>query len=189
MLGAGIDSRAMSLPARRWPARAPLLARASLAALAWIAGGAGLARPASTAPPPAQLVLPGISVTPSSPAVDTLCELRVKIRNNGRQPASRFAFDVRVGDVPIPVYQHVVYFQTVPAGATVELRLYNFWSTEAARPAPADGQLRIRVELRTARWMTVTKDAQGIETSTPAGEVAGLPAAASLTVPVARKGG
>ena len=91
---------------------------------------------------------------------------------------------MRVGDVPIAVYRHLLYFQTVPAGATVELRLYNFWSTETSRPAPADGQLRVRVGLVGARWVDVVKDAQGTETSTPAGPVAGLPIESSLVLPM-----
>ena len=186
-------------PRRREPGGTPLAPALLAALVAWFVPfvpsvplAAAVAAPeavrqTAAAPSPPPLALAGISVTPPDPAVDTLCELRVKIRNDGRRAASRFAFDVRVNEVPLAVYKHLLYFQTVPAGATVELRLYNFWSTETSRPAPAEGQLRVRVGLVGARWVDVVKDQKGTETSTPAGPpVAGLPSESSLVIPMKR---
>jgi hypothetical protein len=66
-------------------------------------------------------------------------------------------------------------------GEATELRLFNFWTSESARQAPADGRYRVEVSLDAARWYTIAKQADE-EVWTPVGPVAGLPATASVTV-------
>lgn len=130
------------------------------------------------------LVLEGVAVEPESPAVDTLCRLRVTIRNDGSEVASQLGFTVRVNDTELPVYRNQLFMYPVGPGETVEVPLYNFWSTETSRPAPADGKLRIEVELDEAQWMKIEMEDE-IEVWTPLGAVGGLPVEASRTLSMA----
>jgi len=116
-----------------------------------------------------------IEVEPESPGPDTLCRLRVRIANAGERDAASLGFTVRVDGVELPVYRNQLFVQRIPAGATETVALYNFWSTETSRPAlPADGKLRVEVELREAQWMQIG-DEDGVEVWRPLGAVEGLP--------------
>jgi len=137
-------------------------------------------KPASPASP---LALASVEIRPANPGPDTLCQLRVKLKNGGARKVSVLAFTVRINGEPIPVYKRQIYLQTVDAGATAEIRLYNFWTTETHRPLPKDGQLRVEVALDEARWVEVKTEA-GAEVTTPGDKVPGLPVQASLAVPL-----
>jgi hypothetical protein len=72
----------------------------------------------------------------------------------------------------------------------VELALYNFWTGETGRPAPADGKLSVEVSLREAKWMERSvEQAEGeppVDVWTPTGMVEGLPVTASTVVTLAK---
>lgn len=121
------------------------------------------------------LRLESVEILPAKPAPDTLCKLRIKIRNSGTQTASRLALNVRINGERIPGYDNLLLFQPLAPGATTDVPLYNFWSTETSRPRPKDGKLAVEVEIRKAEWMKLEKDQSGAEVWTPAGEVPGLP--------------
>lgn len=112
---------------------------------------------------------------------ETLARLTVKLANRGEKIASNLVFDVTVAGHELPVYRNQVFLKAVPAGETVELPLYNFWTSETGRAAPADGKLEVAVTLREARWVERTEE-EGVQVWTPVGEVAGLPSSASTVV-------
>ena len=65
------------------------------------------------------------------------------------------------------------------------IALYNFWTSESGRPAPADGRVEVLVRLREARWVEVSEveeDGETVEVWTPVGDVAGLPQTVSVTL-------
>jgi hypothetical protein len=141
---------------RTAPALVAILALTALPALARPAGAQSEKSPpaAEKAPETAAkplLALEGLIVEPSNPGTETLCRLRVKIANHGEKIASAFAFKVEVAGHELPVYRNEVFMKPVPAGKTVELALYNFWTSETGRPAPTDGKLPVQVTLREAR--------------------------------------
>ncbi|HEV8240407.1 MAG TPA: hypothetical protein VGS57_13640 [Thermoanaerobaculia bacterium] len=141
------------------------------------------AAPAAEAPKPAAspLVLAAIAVAPPSPGADTLCQLRVEVANKGDRIASQLAFTVKVNGQELPVYRNQLFMQRLDPGKTATVRLYNFWTTETSRPAPADGKYRVEVTLREAKWYEIaTKD--GVEEWTPRDPVPGLPVTATVVV-------
>lgn len=166
---------------RRIPQLPPLsmtcLALVALAALVPAAG----AQDEETAP---KLTLEAIIVEPEAPAVDTLCKLRVKIRNDGEQTASQLGFTVKSNDVELPVYLNHLFMYPVEPGATAEIPLYNFWSTETSRPEPADGKLRLEVTLREAEWMSIEME-DDVEVWRPLGAVENLPSTLAVTLSMA----
>jgi hypothetical protein len=134
-------------------------------------------------PPP--LTLQAIQVEPPSPAPDTLCHLTVTVKNAGDQPASALELAVKVGGRELPAYRGRVFLMPVEPGATRQVRLFNFWSTETDRPAPADAKLTVEVTLAKASWMQrETKD--GATVWTPAGPVPGLPSSKVVTLTMAK---
>lgn len=112
---------------------------------------------------------------------ESLARLTVKLANHGKETASVLAFTVEVAEQELPVYRNQVFLKPVPPGEPVELALYNFWTGETGRPAPADGKLTVEVTLREARWVEVTQE-EDTEVWTPGDPVAGLPVSASVTV-------
>ncbi len=167
---------------------AALVAILTFAAIPALAGSAGAqdAPPAAKTPEKAaksSLALEGLTVEPSNPGTETLCRLRVKIANHGEKIASAFAFTVEVAGHELPVYRNEVFMKPVPAGKTVELALYNFWTSETGRPAPTDGKLPVKVTLREARWTTRSEE-KGVEVWKLGDPVPGLPIDASVTVPL-----
>ncbi|HEX5760769.1 MAG TPA: hypothetical protein VF121_16390 [Thermoanaerobaculia bacterium] len=158
------------------------LYRVSLAALLLAAAAAAAQPPAEpAAPPPSPLGLEEVAIEPAAPAVETLCKLRVKVRNGGDRIASRLAFEVKLNGQALPVYARQLYLQNLPAGQVSEVRLYNFWTTESSRPAPKDGKLTVEVALKEATWVEVAME-EGVEVSRPLGPVPGLPVAKALAV-------
>ena len=137
-----------------------------------------LGRPA-TAQEPSSITVEAITVEPASPGPDTLCKLTVKLANGGDRTASQLDFKVKINDQELPVYKNQLFMFPLPAGETVEIPLYNFWSTETSRPPPSDGKLGIEVTLVAAQW-TEIKTEDGVEVWRPLGSVEGLPISKTL---------
>ena len=139
--------------------------------------------PAEAPRPP--LTLEGVKVEPAAPRPDTLCHLTVTLKNAGAQAASSLEFVVKVNGQELAAYQKRLYLVPVAPGATRELRLFNFWSTETGRPAPADRRLKVEVTLARASWARkAARD--GAEVWTATGEIPGLPLTRSVTLPMAK---
>ncbi len=143
---------------------AACLALAAMPALAEEAG--------EEKPPPLEIAR--ITVEPEDPGPDTLCKLRVTLKNRGSEAASRFVFEVRVGGKALPVYRDQMVLLPVAAGETAEIPLHNFWSSETSRPYPKDGKLAVEVTLLEATWVKI-EDKDGVEERAPLGAVEGLP--------------
>jgi hypothetical protein len=126
------------------------------------------------------LTLEAITIDPAIPGPKTLCKLRVKIRNKGNQAATAFLFRVHINGQALPVYKNYVYLQTIAAGATGEIKLFNFWTTESTRPVPKDGNLKLDVTLQEARWVEVTRKDKETDYKL-LGNVPNLPVSLSLT--------
>ena len=152
-----------------------LLAAGLLAALAV---PAGVAQQAPAAP---AVTIEKVTVTPAQPGPDTLCQLQVTLRNAGDKPASELAFTVKVNGQELPVYRQHLFMMRLDPGKSTDLRLFNFWSSETSRPAPADGRYVVEVSLDASRWYTIVQEGNE-EVWTPIDAVAGLPARASATV-------
>ncbi|HEX6200722.1 MAG TPA: hypothetical protein VF150_10690 [Thermoanaerobaculia bacterium] len=171
--------------------RFALLALAVLSIHAPVAAAQEEAPPEAEAPAPL-LTLAGVKVegpTPGeAPGPESLVRLTVEIANRGEEIASALVFTVTVAGQPLPVYEKQVFLKAIPPGGTTELRLYNFWTGETGRPAPADGKLPVEVTLTEARWMDVSTDDEGVEVWKPLGEVEGLPASASTVVTLKKAG-
>ncbi len=145
---------------------------------------AGVALAAQQGPP---LLVEKIVVEPAEPAADTLCRLRVTLKNNGDRTASQLGFTVALNGAALPVYTNQLFMYPVEAGASAEIPLYNFWTTETSRPAlPADGKFTVEVTLTEAQWMDISTDAEGVEVWKPLGAVEGLPATGSVTLTTSR---
>jgi len=132
-----------------------------------------------------EVVLAGFEVTPAEPGPETLCRLVATIDNRGSRAVYSFGFDVELNGRPLPVYEQQLFLQVIEPGASAEVALYNFWTSEQGRSAPADGKLEVVVRLREASWVEVTEveeDGETIEVWTPVGDVAGLPQTASRTL-------
>ncbi len=171
----GARPRSRSGPA--WPA--PVIAVLLAAQLAVAAA------PAEGPAEEPDVVLVGIEVTPESPGAETLCRLSATIRNGGARAVYSFGFDVELNGQPLPVYENQLFLQVIEAGASEDIALYNFWTSESGRPAPADGKLEVVVRLREARWVDVSEveeDGETVEVWTPVGDVSALPQTASLTL-------
>jgi len=132
------------------------------------------------------LTLEAVQVDPAHPGPDTLCKLKVTIRNSGDKIASQLAFTVTVGGHELPVYGNQLFMVPLRPGESTDIDLYNFWSTETSRPAPAGNELDVRVELREAEWMkieVVDEDGDEVEVWDPLGPVDGLPTSTVITLP------
>lgn len=151
------------------PAAGPALAQA---------GGAASAKPSP-------VTLEAIDVRPPAPGPDTLCQLRVRVKNGGSRKVSALGFEVKLNGQALPVYKTQLYLQTVAPGETGEVRLFNFWTTESGRPAPADGKLKVEVALKEAQWVEV-KTEGGAEIWKPVGPVEGLPNVIAKTLELGR---
>lgn len=137
------------------------------------------------------LTVSGITVQPEKPGADTLCRLRVQLTNTGDKTASRLGFGVSLNGQDLGVYGNQIFMYPIEPGATEEISLYNFWTTETSRAMPADGKLRVEVTLKEAVWTRVSTetDEEGeIEVWTPIGPVEDLPSTASITVEMATGG-
>jgi len=158
-------------------------AKRLLSALLLLFLTAGAAAPAE-APKPA-LTLEAVKVEPASPRANTLCHLTITLKNAGEQRASNLELVVKINGQELAAYKKRLYLTPVEPGATREIRLFNFWSTEAGRPAPADGRLKVEITLAHASW--VQKAARdGAEVWTPLGDVPGLPQSRAITLTLAK---
>src|SRR6476469_5740463 len=88
-------------------------------------------------PPAPTLTLESIQVEPAAPGPDTLCHLTVTVKNQGDRPASALEFTVKVGGATLPAYRDRLFLEAVEPGASRQVKLFNFWSTETGRPTPA----------------------------------------------------
>jgi len=141
---------------------------------------------AGTAKAQAPIAIEAVEVAPDAPGPETLCRLTVKLHNTGDRALTAFGFDVAVAGHPLPVYKNQLFLKEVGAGETVELPLYNFWTSETGRPAPADGKMAVEVTLREARWLkTGTED--GVEVWELQDAVEGLPVSARTVVQLKKK--
>jgi hypothetical protein len=132
-------------------------------------------------PASSPLTINAVTVTPSAPSADTLCELRVEVANQGDRIASQLAFVVKINGQELPVYGNQLFMQRIDPGKSSTVRLYNFWTTETTRSSPKDGKYRIEVTLREAKWYEITTK-EGVEDWRPLTAVAGLPVAATAVV-------
>ncbi len=119
-------------------------------------------------------------VQPKSLPPGSLCTLRVKLRNAGTQKASSFAFTVKINGNQVDAYDRMLYFQAIDPGTTGEIALSNFYSPESEAK---DAKVTVEVILREARWVDIKKEGQS-QTWLPAGEVKGLPASKSISIPL-----
>lgn len=134
-------------------------------------------------PPP--VTIEAVKVEPAAPGADTLCRLSVSLRNAGDRTASAFEIVIKLNGQEIPSSKGRLYLQPVEPGKAVEIRLPNFWSTEAGRPAPKDGRLSVEAVLAGASWMErEMKD--GAEVWKTLGSVPGLPTARTVTLTLAK---
>lgn len=145
--------------------------------------GAAAALPAEAPSPP--LTLEAVKIEPAAPRPDTLCHLTVTLKNAGTQKASSLEFTVKVNGRELPAYRKRLFLTPIEPGATRDLRLFNFWSTETGRPAPANGRLDVEVTLSRASWAQKTSR-DGAEVWTPTGEVPGLPVSRSVILTMAK---
>lgn len=138
--------------------------------------------------PDPQVVVEAVTVEPANPGPDTLCRLTVTLSNKGDRVASQLGFAVTLNGQALPVYARQLFYYRLEPGATAEIPLYNFWTTETSRPAPADGKLEVAVTLDEAMWMDISVDAEGVEVWKPLEPVAGLPSEASVTLQLGNAG-
>lgn len=157
-----------------------LLAGLLSSALSLLAGvSAPLAATPETKP---SLTVEAILVTPAAPGADTLCKLRVVLKNHGTEPASAFGFQVKINGQALPVYEKQRYLDPIDPGGSKEIALFNFWSSETDRPFPKDGALAVEVALTEARW--VAKRMEGdVPVWTMKELVTGLPATLTVRKP------
>ena len=131
------------------------------------------------------LTVEKISVEPASPGPDTLCKLRVTLRNAGKEIASQLDFRVSINGQELPVYRNQLFMFPIEPDQTAEIKLYNFWSTETSRSMPKDGKLNIEVSLVGAQWMKIETEEE-VEVWKPLGPVDHLPVVGNLTLEMAK---
>ena len=133
-----------------------------------------------------KLAITAVTVEPEKPGPDTLCRLRVKIKNEGDEVASQLGFDVKLNGQDLTVYDNQLFMFPVPAGGEGEIQLYNFWTTETSRPEmPKGGKYEVEVSLREAQWMSITmeeEDGEEIEVWRPLGAIESLPVSSTVTL-------
>ncbi|HEX4952881.1 MAG TPA: hypothetical protein VF017_05735 [Thermoanaerobaculia bacterium] len=156
----------------------------SLLILALLATPPALAQPPAA---PAPIELGEVSLEPAQPAADTLCKLRVTLKNGSARMVSSLRFEVRLNGQPLTVYSNQAFLEKLAPGASQTVQLYNFWTTETGRPAAVDGRLTVEVRLVAARYLAGSKDAQGNDVWQLEEAVPGLPVSATRTVTLARR--
>jgi hypothetical protein len=123
----------------------------------------------------AEVTVDGIVVTPASPAPETLCQLKVRLKNTGSQAVSYLKFAVSIDGKEVLQYKSNSYAIRIDPGKVGEIDLFGFWSSAA--PKAFD----VRVTLEEAQWVKVAQEGS-TSTTTPTGAVVGLPTLASLSV-------
>lgn len=168
--------------------------RRTLVILGLVAGWAGVsdARPQDDGKtkktPTSPLSLEAILIEPSTPAIDTLCQLRVQVKNSAKKTISALDFGVSIGGQPLKVYEQQLFLESLEPGTMAEVHLYNFWTTETGRGAPKNGKLQLEVTLREAQWVEVTTEEDGTEVWTLGDKVPGLPVVKKLVIPMKKVG-
>lgn len=132
-----------------------------------------------------KITIEAVTIEPAAPAADTLCKLQVTLKNHGTETASQLDLKVKINDQMLPVYRNQLFMFPLAAGATADLKLYNFWSTETSRPFPQDGKLTVEVSLVGAQWTKISME-EDTEVWQPLGAVEGLPHAKSVTLEMKR---
>ncbi len=164
-------------------ARRPfILALALLATFGVIPGATAQNTEEAPKAAPSPLTIEAIEVTPAKPDVDTLCQLKVRLRNHGERPISGLGFTVTVAGQPLTVYKNQLFYQLLPAGEVTEVALFNFWTTETGRPAPKDGKLPVVVSLTEATWIDLSTDKEGVEVWKILEPIPGLPVDKNLPI-------
>jgi hypothetical protein len=120
------------------------------------------------------LTMEAVEIDPAHPGPETLCKVRVRLRNKGKQAASDFGFQVTINGQQLSVYSNQVWATRLAPGKDTDLQLYNFWTSEPGRPKPKDSRPVGEVRLRAARWY----DADG----KPSSDVDPLPPPRSITL-------
>lgn len=166
--------------------RAPIPGRLAVAVLVSAVLAAPAAATAQEDRPRPRVTVEAVTVEPEEPGPDTLCRLTVTLRNRGDRVASQLGFAVTLDGQALPVYGQQLFHHRLEPGATAEVPLYNFWTTETSRPAPADGKLTVAVTLEEARWVEISEDDEGVEVLKLRQPVAGLPSAASVELELAQ---
>ena len=174
----------MSSPIRIVRALSCPVLSATLLLIAWIFSSLSMVTPSAAQEAP-QITIESVVVEPSAPGPDTLCKLTVKLANGGNRTASQLDFKVQINGQDLPVYANQLFMFPVPAGESVDVPLYNFWSTETSRPLPPDGKLDIEVTLAAAQWMEVKLEEE-VEVWRPLGPVEGLPISKSVPVSMSK---
>ena len=142
----------------------------------------------------ASLRLAAVSVHPNVVTAETLCQLEVEVRNDGRMAADALGFDVIVGGVSLRVYEGQLFLDPIGPRSSRKVRLFNFWSSEEGRDLPKEGPLDLRVVLREAQWVTVETTNETAEDGSEeevlvwrsTGAVGGLPQEISYDIHVRR---
>ncbi len=134
---------------------------------------------------PPQVTIEQVEIDPAAPAADTLCKLKVTLKNHGSEVASQLDFKVSINGTELPVYRNQLFMYPLEPGKAAELKLYNFWSTETSRPMPPDGKLTVEVSLVGAQWTKISME-DDVEVWEPLGEVPGLPHSRSVTLEMKR---
>jgi hypothetical protein len=177
----------MTPHARPAPSRSIRVSWSALAlAILWIGAGFGTlpatAQETEAKPPSPTVTVEAILVSPENPAPDTLCRLAVRLKNHGDRSVSGFGFRISVNGTDLPVYKNQRYLEEMKPGASREISLFNFWSSETLRPAAKDGALSVEVELIEARWVDY-KVEEEIPTWTLLEEVPTLPPSRKVSKP------
>ena len=134
---------------------------------------------------PSLLKIESVMVEPTKPGPDTLCKLRVAVRNDGDEIASQLDFKVKINGQELAVYRNQLFMYPVEPKQSSEIKLYNFWTTETSRSMPEDLKLTVEVSLVEARWMKIEME-DGVEVWTPLGDVDGLPVSQSVTLSMSK---
>ena len=132
---------------------------------------------------PSLIVLEALEIGPPSPGPETLCRLRVRIRNTGGKGVTSFVFRVRFDGQEVSTYKDHVFDQPIARGEGGDVELYNFWTSDPGRPSTRKEQLRVEVALEEASWVEVKRDGNRVEYKT-LGSVEGLPVSISRVVPL-----
>jgi len=145
----------------------------------------GKALPEKTAP----LEIEALGVEPGSPGPETLCRLSITIANRGSEPATALEIVVRIGGQELEVYRRQLFMDLLPPGESTEVRLFNFWSSESGRPAPADGKLELEVEIAGASRVELETAEDGTEIWTLGEALEGLPSSKKTVISLAGDSG
>jgi hypothetical protein len=123
------------------------------------------------------LTIEAVETEPPNPGPETLCTLRITLRNDGEENhADGFLFKVTINGESQSVYDRHLWIYAIPPKGRVTLDLYNFWTPTSRRGFTLD------VSVVEAQWLKRGKDDDRW-----VGPVPGLPISKSLKSGAARK--